>query len=421
MNQPASVNSNSTLARGTAARRMLVVIGGVLAAGIGAALLARPSDRPLLRPLDFCEYWAAGRLNFHGENPYDPELLYPLQRGAGWEDEEVAVMMWNPPWTLTLVMPLGILPSRTAQVVWLLLHLAIVALCARVIWKLYDGPDRQAWIAWAVAIVFAPTVFFLMCGQITGFLLLGLTGFLWGVRHDRTWVAGASAALLAIKPHLGLLFALALALESLRSRQMFHVAVRGAIVLAIGTVIPLIFNPDVWSQYREATSRSSSSYHTAMRDFVQPTLGYQIRLLVPGTPFWAQFIPLGLALAALSFYWWLRRHRWDWLEELPRITLIAALTACYGGWAFDLVILLVPVLQATVWLIRLERPKLAMGLAAAYVAANAVLIWSVRVEGSQTNPWITPAVLGGYALIAGLRARSSMIPASEAIVPCTAR
>ena len=39
------------------------------------------------------------------------ELLLPLQQAAGRATDE-AVMMWNPPWSLAVVLPLGLLPAR---------------------------------------------------------------------------------------------------------------------------------------------------------------------------------------------------------------------------------------------------------------------------------------------------------------------
>jgi Glycosyltransferase family 87 len=404
-----------------ASRRLLVLLGALLTVAVAVAVLARGGDKPLLPAFDFVQYWSAGRLNLHGQNPYDPELLYPLERQAGWGNEEVAVMMWNPPWTLTLVMPLGVLPSKMAQIVWLLLHLAIVMVCARAIWLLYGGPPRRVWLAWALALGFAPTLFLLMMGQISGLLLLGLTGFLWGERHNRPWVAGASAALCAVKPHLGILFAVALALEALRSRRAFGIALRGAVVLAAAALVPLAFNPEVWSQYRDAARLPAAGAHVPLTDWVHPTLGYELRKALPGEPFWAQFVPLGLALVALVPYWWLRRRSWNWLEELPRLTLVGALTACYGGWAFDLVVLLVPVLQAAVWLIQLGRPALSIAFGAAFVVENALLLWSVHEAGSQSNPWITPALLVPYVALALIRGVIAPAQPSGAEALCAVR
>src|SRR5262245_64724283 len=76
------------------------------------------ADPTILAPDDFVEYWAAGHLNANGQNPYDGDKLLPLEQKAG-RDTTEAVMMWNPPWTLTLVMPIGLLKARLAQMIWL--------------------------------------------------------------------------------------------------------------------------------------------------------------------------------------------------------------------------------------------------------------------------------------------------------------
>src|ERR1700758_2168136 len=88
-------------------RLILVGAGALLVAVLLVQQLGRLfADRSIMPPDDFVEYWAAGRLNAHGENPYDPAKLFPLEKGAGRTTlpldsagNETAVMMWNPPWT----------------------------------------------------------------------------------------------------------------------------------------------------------------------------------------------------------------------------------------------------------------------------------------------------------------------------------
>src|SRR3954454_5750660 len=99
--------------------RNLLMLGVLAATGIVMAgqvrhLLADPTIWP---PDDFVEYWAAARLTLDGKNPYDPAQLLPLQRAAG-RDTDEAIMMWNPPWSFTVVLPLGLLPAREAQLLW---------------------------------------------------------------------------------------------------------------------------------------------------------------------------------------------------------------------------------------------------------------------------------------------------------------
>ena len=53
-------------------------------------------------------------------------------------------MMWNPPWALVLVTPLGLLPANAAHFVWLAGQLAAVLAAAGMLWRVYRGP-RDLW------------------------------------------------------------------------------------------------------------------------------------------------------------------------------------------------------------------------------------------------------------------------------------
>src|SRR3954449_5872055 len=87
-----------------------VLLGAALAAallGLAVQTVRSPRGLAALPLFDFVEYWAAGRLNAAGENPYDPERIHEVEHEA--EEHPNTVLMWNPPWTLTLVMPFGLL------------------------------------------------------------------------------------------------------------------------------------------------------------------------------------------------------------------------------------------------------------------------------------------------------------------------
>src|SRR5438034_11692182 len=65
------------------------------------------SAAPIQWPLDdFAEYWAAGRLNAAGRNPYDRAEMLDEQRRIGWQPSDPD-MMYNPPSTLALAIPRG--------------------------------------------------------------------------------------------------------------------------------------------------------------------------------------------------------------------------------------------------------------------------------------------------------------------------
>src|SRR5262249_24652295 len=147
-------------------------------------------------------------------NPYDLEAMEQVQREAGREEDPI--LMWNPPWALPLVLPLGLLDLHTAHLVWLVLHLLVLLVAADLAWRLYGGPPRRRWLAQLLAATFVPPWLALIVGQIAPLLLLGAIGFLWCLARGWALAAGATAVLLAIKPHLAALFWVALALWAVR-------------------------------------------------------------------------------------------------------------------------------------------------------------------------------------------------------------
>ena len=126
---------------------------------------------------DFAEYWAAGRLNVSGGNPYDPEQLFVLQKEIGWPEPE-PVRMWNPPWTLILLIPFAILPYSLSAALWVILQSLIVLFSVDLLWQFYGGKSSHRWAAWVFAFLFYPTLYLFKSGNIGAFILLGVAGFL---------------------------------------------------------------------------------------------------------------------------------------------------------------------------------------------------------------------------------------------------
>jgi hypothetical protein len=366
----------------------------VLAAGVVAAGLAgRWVPDSAAGVTDFVEYGAAARLLAAGENPYDGSKLLPLQKEVGWPFDK-ADMLWNPPWAFPLVLPAGWLPWGSGLLAWGALQLAAMLLSAGLLWQLYGGPDRLLWVAAAVAVVFVPTFFLVRLGQISGLLLLGLAGFAAAMRAGRPGLAGAAAALTAIKPHLFLPFSVLLACDAFVGRATRKAVLVGAAVLVACTVFPMAWNPDVWRQYVEVVRAPSDEYHHAPSDWRPPTLPAELRRAVGGG-LAVQFAPSVVATVALVGYWWTRRRDWDWSRELPTVVLLSVLTTGYGAWGFDLVVLLLPVVQAAAWLADGSNPRLALWSAAGYLAFNAAAF-----VGIVPVLWWAPVVVLGYLAVA---------------------
>jgi hypothetical protein len=255
-----------------------------------------------------------------------------------------------------------------------------------------------------IGLTFAPTVFLLGAGQIGGFSLVGLALFLYAARSDRPGLAGVAAALVAVKPHLNFLFGLALLLETTRSRFARRAVLAGLAVGLAASAVPLLFNPDVWALHVETVTAPGSDQHQGLADWTHPLVGSWLRNALPGRPVWVQAAPCLIASALFVGYWW-RRREWDWRGALPGMTLVSLLTAVYGAWSFDTVLLLVPVLAAAA---RLPAAVAAVG-AAWLVGVNVVMYAALVGHWPQDSyVWLTPTVLVGL-VVTGAAARRSRV------------
>ena len=372
-------------------RRVLMLLG----LGLALALLAG-QVRQLLReptvwpPDDFVEYWAAARLTIEGKNPYDPAELLPLQVAAG-RDTREAVMMWNPPWALTVVLPLGFLPAREAQLLWLVLNLAALGFCGDRLWLLFGGSSERRWLGWLAAAAFVPSLFALHAGQIGPLLLLGVVLFLMAERRGRPFLAGAATVLLAVKPHLAYLVWAAVACDALRVRR-FGVILGSVVAGVFCTLLPMLFDPGVLGQYSDAMA------HRPPDQWLSPTLGSLLRLAFGPEQFRLQFVPVLLGLGWFARHWRQHRTRWDWREQTPLLVLVSFATAPYGAWPFDLVLLLaavVPMLLAPAAEGRPSRTGVLVSLAAIDLAC---LVMNLCAAGSFWFLWVAPAMLALYAV-----------------------
>ncbi|HEY3788600.1 MAG TPA: glycosyltransferase family 87 protein [Urbifossiella sp.] len=364
-------------------RRLLLTLTGIALAAVILAgqvrqLLADPSIWP---PDDFIEYWAAARLTLDGDNAYDGAKLLPLQIAAG-RDTDKAVMMWNPPWSLAIVMPLGLFPAREAQLLWLLVNLAAIGFCGDRLWQMLGGRRDHRWIGWAAALAFLPTLFALQSGQIGPLVLLGAVLFLECVRRGWPVAAGAATLLLAVKPHLAYLVWIAILCDALALRRRGMI-LGGILAGLIATAIPLAFNPHLFQQYADAM------VHRTPDEWLSPTWGSVLRLIFGEDRFKLQFIPMLFGLVWFAWHWKKTGSQWNWTEQLPLLLLVSFTTAPYGAWPFDMVLLL----PAAVKLLTLRRPA----ILAALLAINlGCLAMNLCQTGSFPFLWVSPAMLALY-------------------------
>lgn len=339
---------------------------------------------------DFMEYWAAARLTLEGRDPYDPAAMSAVQAAAGWT--RTPVMMWNPPWAIPFVLPFALIPYRVASLLWPLFLLSVVAISAFVGWRSLAGAGRPVEPAIALSLLFPPSWFAAMGGQISPLLLFGLTGFLWAVTRRRDACAGGFLFLLLIKPHLLLLVLFAVVFWSVRERR-WGVLVGVASAAGVFGLIPILSNPAIWAQYVDRVTG------TAPEQFVTMTLGAALRVIWGWDRFWLQFVPAALGTAWLAGYLWARRAApWSWIHELPLLILVSLLTTAYA-WVHDVVVAVPVLLACMASLATLRSSRLGRTLGLLFAAASfSMVVSKFRGDAALADLWIVPALFVAFVL-----------------------
>ncbi|MFO0851060.1 MAG: glycosyltransferase family 87 protein [Gemmataceae bacterium] len=378
---------------------------------LAAAVLA--ADPPtLFPPRDFVEYWSAARVHLRGGDPYSGEQLLPLQREMyGRPDMDEVVSLWTPPWTLPLYWPFGALPPLEGHLLWVAVQVLAVVAGVWMAWRVYGGPTDRLWGLAPVGLAagFGPVWWMVGYGQNTGLLVLGLGGFLYHRTRGRPYTAGAFAALTAIKPHLLAVFGVVLVVDAL-SRDGRRALLAGAGVLAALAAVALIPDPGVFQQFLDSARRPRTGAQVPLSHWALPTVGWWVRAWAAwdalktdsGAGFWIQFVPTAVA-ALVAGGWRVRAgRRWDWAAALPWLVYGSALATPYGGWIFDLTVLLIPLTRTAARLAR--HPQmipatiavaglLLVSLATLFVPAVAQQEFGFQY-GLHHHVWLTPAVLG---------------------------
>src|ERR1700740_1262683 len=182
-----------------------ILVGIVAAAVVSLFLLSSSSTlRKNLAKRDSIAYWAAGRLLIHHDDPYSPIDVLNLERSQAYSETKPLVLH-TPPWSLFIVLPLGLTNAFAAWVLWITASLTALVCSVRLCWKMYGDELSPPAIFLLVAYLFAPVPACLVAGQMGLVLLLGLILFLWS-ESNRPFFAGASLILPFAKPHLLSLF-----------------------------------------------------------------------------------------------------------------------------------------------------------------------------------------------------------------------
>jgi hypothetical protein len=382
----------------TPLRRLLLLLGALFlaVAALGLALSRQGLSLDSLPLYDYVEYWAAGQLLAGGENPYDQARLAEWEAEAG--RTEGPIPMLNPPWALPLVLPLGWLSVRAGHLLWLTLNLAALIAATELLWRHFGGAAERRLLGPIVAFTFVPTLIALLIGQIAPFVLLGAAAFLPLVRRRLDLAAGAATAFLAIKPHMAYLFWVALVIWAIGARR-WRILAGGALAGLFLVGVASAFRPTVLADYWEFAREPPWQYRSATWGMVL-RLGNEPESEAMKESFRLQYLPMLPGLAWLAWHGWRRRHDWNWSEQLPLLLLVSTLTAAYGAWLFDLVLLLVPVLDLAARLSRAgsREVRLLTLVVHALTGIATLVLLSGQIE-YLAFIWIPPLLLVGYVAL----------------------
>jgi Glycosyltransferase family 87 len=362
---------------------------------LGLVVLAPMGVAPL--PLrDFVEYWSAGDVFRSGGNPYDPEALSASLSNALGEERSSTTMMWNPPWTLPLLVPFAVLPIWLAHLLWVAVQVTLVLVSANWLWRAYSGGPEPGGLFRAAVLLFPATFFLVVYGQIGALCLFGVAGFLYFMDRDQPIFAGFCVALTAIKPHLLFAFGLYLVLEALVSRRDRIAVLSGALAIAVVAAGAWQINPHVYSDYFAAlTAPSIGEGFVSVKDWRLPLGSYWLRMTVAPDQFWVQFLPAAVVVLATFVYWRKAPGQRDWLRVTPVLVLASLLAAPYGGWMFDLVLLLIPMVHVVTGL----STRVANLVLVGSIATSIFVLVGMPYAGAnalERYVWFAPAVAVAY-------------------------
>jgi len=129
-------------------------------------------------------------------------------------------------------------------------------------------------------------------------------------------------------------------------------------------------------------------------EFESPNLATVLRVMIAPDRSWPQFIPTCVGVVGVALLWHRRRRTWEWSRELPALVLFSCLLTAYGGWAFDLVVLLIPIIATAVTVVRSGRMSLVLCGESAFLAVSFVAFAMHQARIPQAGfVWMTPAVL----------------------------
>jgi len=326
---------------------------------------------------DFFTFWLAGWMNWARQNPYSSQQWIAGHTRFG------AVWIPNPifPYPLPLAVflaPLGLLALEQAYVLWFYTSEAAILIFLVLIVGMWPAPKATSYLFPLVAgaFLFRPTLITLQNGQLGAIflLILALTLLLW--ERERWFLGGLCLALVALKPTLGMPLLLLAGLWL--AGQKKYAALAG--IFLSTTILALMgyMRDPAWiAQFLAVGNRKLGE-----------TLGYSPTLWGLSGAIcrhdWACTVTLGgiLSICLLAFTSYILLKKGASLSPLIALSLILPVTVLITPylWAYDQILLLIPISVATLWIAREGYPFLMAALYPIAMALLAILLLALAMQ-----------------------------------------
>jgi Glycosyltransferase family 87 len=347
---------------------------------------------------DFVFYWMAGHLLVHGSDPYSEQPLPSAQVSNA--HTEKAIILYNAPNALWLLVPLGFMSERAANIFWIFIVVATVVVSIRLIPVLNrEQADRGLHIA---AYGFAPVLLCITAGQMSCFLLLAMMLFLLLHKQQPFW-AGIALSICMVKPHVLVPFGIAVGLWIIHDRK-YLTALGFVLGCAVSSAVPIAFRPSIWRDY------FSMMLGKHIEQQFWPTPSMLFRILIHPSSIWLQSVPVVVAAGWATWYYLRHRRNWTWTGPEGYLLCLVSLFVAPRAWVTDEVLAL-PALAFLLYSGILDGfPQWVLG--AAMLVALIETFAGVSIT-SAGYVWTTAAWLTCYLLATHLERRDAFEPATQ--------
>ena len=281
---------------------------------------------------DYLQYWTAEQLLVHGGNPYDPVATLKTEKAAGLYRPTPLITL-SPPIAFFFACPLGWVSASTGLVLWMAVSFACILISVWLLWILQGRPNSYYHLA---GLIFPPTLWCFLAGQIGIFILLNVVLFLYWHKSRPFW-AGAALVLCSLKPHLFIPCLLVLILWSVRKRTI-RILAGFCAALAVSCLLTLCLDRQIWMQYAHL------GREVRVMEIFLPTISVGLRFMLNRNALWIEFVPEAIACIWAAWYFWSRRDGWDWMDQGLLVLAVAVAAAPYSFYPDQTV--LVPAIVA---------------------------------------------------------------------------